>query len=68
MKAHQFRLQGAWGSRLVSIAGYRCDRCGALYFRKNLTTDPSGRIFAIDSEGDEAEIDEVEGGLCDGSD
>jgi hypothetical protein len=61
---HKFNLVGAWGSKLRSVAGYRCERCGALYITMNLTADLSGRIFAMDPEGREIEVAEMEARTC----
>jgi hypothetical protein len=62
---HRFSLVGAWGSKLCTIAGYRCARCEVLYLTMNLTADLSGRIFAMDSDGREMELVEMEARTCD---
>jgi len=62
---HDFRIVGAWGSKLCSMAGYRCARCGVLYVTKNLTADPTGKIFAVDPEGHEIELSEMHARTCD---
>jgi len=64
---HKFNLVGAWGSKLRTVAGYRCDRCDALYVTMNLTADLSGRIFAMDADGREIEVSEMEARTCDAS-
>jgi hypothetical protein len=64
-EAHSFELVGAWGSKLCSVAGHRCARCGALYVTRNLTADPTGRIFAMDSDGREIELSEMQARTCD---
>jgi len=61
---HKFNLVGAWGSKLCSVAGYRCERCDVLYVTMNLTADPSGKIFAMDPEGREIEVSEMEARTC----
>jgi hypothetical protein len=66
-KRHKFNLLGAWGSKLCSVAGYRCERCGALYATMNLTVDPSGKIFALDPNGTAIEVSEMEASTCDAS-
>jgi hypothetical protein len=62
---HRFVLLGAWGSKLRTVAGYRCTRCDALYITINLTSDLSGRIFAMDPEGVEIELSEMYARTCD---
>jgi hypothetical protein len=62
---HRFVLVGAWGSKLRSVAGYRCSKCDALYVTMNLTVDLSGRIFAMDPDGCEIEVAEMEARTCD---
>jgi hypothetical protein len=62
---HEFRIVGAWGSKLCSMAGYRCARCGVLYVAKNLTADATGRIFAVDPNGQEIELSEMHARTCD---
>ena len=62
---HKFNITGAWGSKLCSVAGYRCDRCGVLYATMNLTADPSGKIFALDPEGTPIELEQMEQSNCD---
>ena len=62
---HNFLIVGAWGSKLCSMAGYRCVRCDVLYVTKNLTADPTGRIFAMDPEGREIELSEMHARTCD---
>jgi hypothetical protein len=62
---HCFVLLGAWGSKLRSVAGYRCARCDVLYVTMNLTADLSGRIFAMDPDGREIELTEMEARICD---
>ena len=64
---HKFNLVGAWGSKLCSVAGYRCERCGVLYVTMNLTADVSGRIFAMDPNGREIEVSEMEARTCNAS-
>jgi hypothetical protein len=64
---HKFHLAGAWGSKLCSVAGYRCDRCGLLYATMNLTADETGKIFALDPDGTPTELDEMEKSICDAS-
>jgi hypothetical protein len=61
---HKFNLVGAWGSKLRTVAGYRCERCDVLYVTMNLTADLSGRIFAMDPDGREIELSEMEAGTC----
>lgn len=61
---HRFESQGAWGSKLVTIAGYRCIRCGLLYVRANRKEDESGRIFAIADDGRVTECAEIEATPC----
>jgi hypothetical protein len=63
--AHRFNLLGAWGSKLRTVAGYRCARCDALYVTMNLTADWSGRIFAMDPDGREIELSEMYARTCD---
>ncbi len=65
MTAHKFNLMGAWGSKLTTVAGYRCERCGLLYVRINLTADPDGRIFAMSPDGIRVEVAEMEASRCD---
>ena len=65
MLKHNFRIAGAWGSKLVSVAGHRCDRCGMLYVTMNLTADPAGTIFALDAEGNRIDRERIESGECD---
>lgn len=67
MLKHDFKLQGAWGSKLVSVAGHRCARCGMLFVTMNLTADRAGRIFALDAEGKQVEREQIEAGECDGT-
>jgi hypothetical protein len=62
---HRFVLVGAWGSKLRTVAGYRCARCNVLYLTMNLTADITGRIFAMDPEGREIELSEMEARTCD---
>jgi len=57
---HKFVLVGAWGSKLRTVAGYRCARCDVLYVTMNLTADITGRIFAMDPDGREIEVAEME--------
>lgn len=65
---HRFKIAGAWGSKLCSVAGYRCDRCGVLYATMNLTADASGGIFALDPEGTPIELEQMEQSICDACD
>jgi hypothetical protein len=62
---HKFNLVGAWGSKLRTVAGYRCARCNVLYLTMNLTADITGRIFAMDPDGREIELAEMEARTCD---
>ena len=62
---HRFVLVGAWGSKLRTVAGYRCARCDVLYVTMNITADSSGRIFAVDPDGREIEVAEMEARTCD---
>jgi hypothetical protein len=62
---HKFKLIGAWGSKLRTVAGYRCARCDVLYVTMNLTADLSGRIFAMDPDGREIELSEMHARTCD---
>ena len=62
---HRFVLVGAWGSKLRTVAGYRCARCEVLYLTMNLTADITGRIFAMDPDGREIELAEMETRTCD---
>jgi hypothetical protein len=64
---HKFNLVGAWGSKLRTVAGYRCARCDVLYVTMNLTADLSGRIFAMDPDGLEIELTEMQARNCDAS-
>jgi hypothetical protein len=64
---HKFNLVGAWGSKLRTVAGYRCERCDVLYVTMNLTADVSGRIFAMDPDGREIEVSEMKARTCDAS-
>lgn len=67
MLKHEFRLEGAWGSKLVSVAGHRCARCGMLYVTMNLTADPAGTLFALDGDGQRVARLLIESGECDGA-
>ncbi len=67
MLKHNFKLQGAWGSKLVSVAGHRCARCGVLFVTMNRTADPAGTIFALDAEGNRVAREQIESGECDGA-
>jgi len=62
---HRFEIVGAWGSKLCSMAGWRCARCDVLYVTKNLTADPTGRIFAMDPDGREIELAQMHERICD---
>ena len=62
---HKFNLLGAWSSKLCSVAGYRCERCGALYATMNLTADRSEKIFVLDPTGRRIEVSEMEASRCD---
>ncbi|HVN29601.1 MAG TPA: hypothetical protein VMT64_13980 [Candidatus Binataceae bacterium] len=61
---HQFEIVGAWGSKLCSMAGWRCARCDVLYVTKNLTADPTKRIFAMDPDGCEIDLEEMYARNC----
>ena len=65
-EVHRFELVGAWGSKLRTVAGYRCARCDVLYVTMNLTADITERIFAMDSDGREIELSEMHARTCDG--
>lgn len=67
MTTHRFSLIGAWGSKLTSVAGHRCERCGVLYVTMNLAADESGAIFALDPDGVRVERSEMERGECNAS-
>ena len=64
-EVHKFESAGGWGSKLCSMAAYRCARCHVLYVTMNLTADPTGKIFAMGPDGREIDLSEMYVRTCD---